>query len=198
MKKKFIVLIMAWIALVTVSSANVINIPDDYPTIQQGINASYNGDTVLVKPGVYVENISFDGHSIVLGSLFLTTGIEAFIEQTIIDGDASGTVVTFESGEDSSTMAIGFTIRNGYHTGGGAGIYLTNNSNPKIYNNIIKENVVPGNLEYGGGIFSTGSQAHIKENIIEDNFACWGGGIACYSSQLTIENNIIKNNVADP
>ena len=32
---------------------NIINIPSDYPTIQGGIDASVNGDTVLVQPGTY-------------------------------------------------------------------------------------------------------------------------------------------------
>jgi hypothetical protein len=39
--------------------ATIINIPADYPTIQQGIDASTDGDTVLVQPGMYVENINF-------------------------------------------------------------------------------------------------------------------------------------------
>jgi hypothetical protein len=81
----------------------IINIPADYPTIQQGIDASIDGDTVLVQPGTYVENINFNGHNIVLGSLFLTTGDTSYIAQTVIDGDSAGTVVAFENGEDSTT-----------------------------------------------------------------------------------------------
>ena len=104
-----------------------INIPDDYATIQAGIDASNNGDTVLVQPGTYVENINFNGHSIVLGSLFLTTGSSSYISSTIIDGDSSGTVVTVENGEDSTTVITGFTIKNGYSfvAGYGCGIYCS-------------------------------------------------------------------------
>ena len=39
--------------------ATVINIPDDYPNIQQGIDASSDGDTVLVQPETYVEQAQF-------------------------------------------------------------------------------------------------------------------------------------------
>jgi len=41
----------------TTLSATTINIPTDYTTIQSGINVSTNDDTVLVQPGIYVENI---------------------------------------------------------------------------------------------------------------------------------------------
>ena len=58
---------------------------------------SSDGDTILVQPGTYVENIDFSGRNIVLGSLFLTTGDTTYIAQTIIDGDSSGSVVTIRS-----------------------------------------------------------------------------------------------------
>ncbi len=40
--------------------AKVINVPRDQPTIQAGINAASNADTILVAPGVYHENVSFN------------------------------------------------------------------------------------------------------------------------------------------
>src|SRR5262245_10960853 len=33
------------------------NVPVDFPTIQQAINASSSGDVIIVAPGVYPENI---------------------------------------------------------------------------------------------------------------------------------------------
>ena len=104
----------------SMASATIINVPADSSTIQCGINGSSNGDTVLVQPGTYVENINFSGHNIVLGSLFLTTGDTSYISTTIIDGDSAGTVVTFDSGEDSTAVIIGFTIQKGSGVYGGA------------------------------------------------------------------------------
>jgi hypothetical protein len=86
--------------------STIINIPADYSTIQQGINASIDGDTVLVQPGTYVENINFNGQNIVLGSLFLTTGDTSYISQTVIDGDSAGTVLTLTSGENSAPHTV--------------------------------------------------------------------------------------------
>ncbi|MEA3286786.1 MAG: FG-GAP-like repeat-containing protein, partial [Candidatus Marinimicrobia bacterium] len=69
----------------------------DFTLIQDAIDASSDGDTVLVYPGTYVENINFNGHNIVVGSLFLTTQDTSYISSTIIDGNQAGSVVTFES-----------------------------------------------------------------------------------------------------
>jgi len=35
--------------------STIINIPEDYTTIQAGRNVSTNGDTILVQPGTYME-----------------------------------------------------------------------------------------------------------------------------------------------
>jgi hypothetical protein len=52
--------------------ATIINVPVPYTTIQAGITASANGDTVLVQPGTYVENINYNGKLITVGSLYFT------------------------------------------------------------------------------------------------------------------------------
>jgi len=195
--KSPIILAIFFVLIVSVSvSATIIVIPGDYLTIQAGINASSDGDTVLVKPGIYEENINFLGHRITLASLFLTTGNPEYIEETIIDGTSSGSVVTFENGEDSTTVIVGFTIRNGYAYDGG-GIYCYN-SNPIISNNIIGWNECYGDNNSGGGIYCHNSNPLISNNLITENIACWGGGICLLSSNSIISNNIIRGNLADP
>jgi len=184
---------------VNYASATIIRVPDDCPTIQQGIDASFDGDTVLVKPGEYVGNINFNGKSIILASRFLLTGDTTYILDTIIDGDSSGTVVTIENDEDSTTAIIGFCIRNGYAYAGG-GIYCEN-SGPKISNNIIQENIAHGlgpEMVGGGGIYCLNANSEIIENKIMGNRACYGGGIYCESSDATIKFNYIASNDADP
>ncbi len=138
--RRYIMFFTVSVAVTFVSaSATIINVPDDYETIQQGIDASTDGDTVLVHPGTYVENINFNGHNIVLGSLFITTGDTAYISQTAIDGNNSGTAVIFASGEDSTAVLKGFTVQNGICIEGGGGI-ICYNSSPLIVYNTIRNN----------------------------------------------------------
>jgi len=39
------------------SHARIRHVPDDYESIQAGIDASQDGDTVLVQPDIYLENL---------------------------------------------------------------------------------------------------------------------------------------------
>jgi len=179
-------------------SAAVINVPADYPTIQQGINASADGDTVLVQPGTYVENINFNGHNIVLGSLFLTTQDTSYISSTIIDGNQAGSVVTFASGENNTSTITGWTLKNGLS--GGGGIFCGNGSSPNITYNRIRENYSTG---FGGGVYcQASSNPLIARNSISDNEAsgfetAGGAGVFCLNSSPSVIDNIIENNIVD-
>jgi len=178
----------------TVSYGTIINIPDDYPTIQSGIDTTTNGDTVLVQPGIYNENINFNGKNIVVGSLFLVTSDTSYISQTVIDGNQNGSVVTFENWEDSTAVLTGFTITNGYSNHGG-GIWC-DISSPQIRYNIITGN----QALQGGGIKCSASNLKVEHNLISGN-SNWagqisaGGGIYMWQSDVVIsENKFVNNN----
>jgi len=198
--KKLLFIIILLIPIFT--KALIINIPDDFPTIQQGINAAVDSDTVLVQPGTYFENINYDGKNIVVGSLFLTTQDTTYIPLTIIDGNNSNwRLVSFTCGETEEAKLIGFTIRNGYgyytssEVAGGVGIYIINSS-PSIENNIVEDNNCLFYLN-GCGIGIQNSSAKILNNIIRNNdYAYNGGGIYVYQSEgVVLENNIISGHL---
>ena len=139
----------------------------DFTTIQEGINASIDGDTVLVYPGTYYENIAYNGKEITLASLYLTTMDKSYINNTIIDGHKNGSCVRIMSGEDEGTVLCGFTIQNG---------------------NGYSEDMI------GGGLYIKNSSITIKFCIIKNNFARYGGGIYCFNSDIKFTGSIIADN----
>lgn len=173
-----------------------IKVPGEFSTIQQAINASKDGDTVIVSPGVYGEIINFKGKDITVRSE--TPDDPYVVETTIIDGEGSGSVVTFESGETQSAVLEGFTIRNGLpkHLQYGGGI-LIRSASPIIRNNVITSN---GAEQAGGGIFVVDQASPlIVKNVVTGNMAAHrGGGIDVrHDSSPEIRENEITNNVAE-
>src|SRR5260370_28209979 len=132
--------------------------PGSQPTVQAGINAAKNGDTVLVGPGTYVENINFNGKAITLAS---SNGPAV----TIIDGNHNGTVVTFNHSETASSVLSGFTIQNGFQSGGFGARISVSSASPTISSNLITGN----HAATGIGIFVSGGSSLIKNNTTSNN-----------------------------
>jgi len=153
------------------SSTQPFYVPEDFSLIQEAIDEAENGDTILVNPGTYREKISFHGKNIVVGSMFVTTGDTSYISTTIIRG-GDGSVVTFDSGEDSTALLSGFIIIDG------SGEYI------------------PGWGHYGGGIYCSSSNPRLSNLRIKDNYTEIGGGIALFSSDPILENVTVYNNHA--
>ena len=48
------------------SSSRTIWVPDEYPTIQEAVNAAGDGDTIRVRAGIYIEEVVIQSKSISL------------------------------------------------------------------------------------------------------------------------------------
>ncbi|MCF7920177.1 MAG: DUF1565 domain-containing protein [Candidatus Cloacimonetes bacterium] len=190
MKKQVLLLFLMIMSIGAM--AVLINIPEDYATIQEGINASSDGDEVIVAPGTYMENINFSGKAITVGSWFYTTQDTSYISQTIIDGNHQNRVVRFINEEDSSSVLSGFKIINGEFIHGG-GIYCDHTS-PHIENVIISNNLA---TYHGGGIYCNYSNIVLSNAVLINNSAELGGGYYSSDSSTILENVTITNNSAE-
>lgn len=167
----------------------------DYTSIQPAINVSVAGDTVLVEPGRYFENLAIsDG--ITLASLYLTTGIHDYVHSTIIDGNQTGTCLLIEETLPDTFNLTGFTVTNGNgHVYGARGGGLTiHDSAIIIMNNIIENNFG----EFAGGIRVRNSSLFFSATTIRYNRGSYGGIYFknCYSVEFDPVNlcNIYLNN----
>lgn len=196
------------------SYARIIRVPVDQTTIRDGIRVASDGDTVVVSPGEYFENLNFRGKKIVLTSLWYIDRDTSFIRTTIINGSQpaqadSASCVIFSHGENASAVLQGFTLTGGkgtkwrdihngnsYREGGGILIEL---SSPLIRYNIIIYNKAIGTAggvvsAGGGGIRIGDGNPQILNNIIAFNQGKYGAGIVLNYTGAIIRNNLIANN----
>ncbi len=109
MKKAIFIIVLLSLFAETMA---VINIPDDYPTIQQGIDVAIPGDTILIAPGTYIEELEIEQKDLTLGSHFLTSGDTTFINNTILDGDSTYHILTCWGPHE--IIISGLTFTHGY------------------------------------------------------------------------------------
>lgn len=195
------------------SEALIRNVPAQYTTIQAGILACSDGDTLLVQPGTYFENVNFRGKKIVVTSLFYQNNDYSYIATTIINGSMpvhpdTASCVIFNNHEDSTTVFQGFTLTGGkgtiwndehfagrYREGGGI---LSALSAP-----VIRFNIITGNVcQEGGGALSTGGGGmrlgdgfpRVYNNIISNNSARYGAGVVLNYTGVEFKNNVVCKN----
>ncbi len=175
-----------------VLNAATINVPADQPTIQAGIDAASDGDTVLVADGTYTgdgnRDLDFGGKLIVVKS-------QNGPDSTIIDcqGDSLNPHrgFYFHNGEDSTAVVDGFTVQNGcpynsWEDGGG----VLCSSSPTFMNCIFTSNFAANSFS-GAGFFTSSSPTLIDCSFADNNvtgFACADGG------SPTIMNCIFSGN----
>ena len=153
----------------------------DYTIIQAAIDACCPGDTVLVYPGRYFENLIIQTNGISLISLEALTGNEAFIDSTIIDGTMSSSVVCVYQNVQQVTIR-GFTFSNGK----GNGINFGPGSIAFLTNCISRNNTA----RYGGGIDVAGASVVFSGVSICDNYALSHGGGLYAAAGTGYVNNI--------
>ena len=174
----------------------VIFVPDDYKKIQWAVDNASAGDTIIVRDGIYYENVVVDKA--------LTIRSENGSDNCIVDGGGSGDVITLNA---NGITIEGLTVRNSSSSWPyAAGIKVFSNANKIAYNcitsnlyygiyldyssnNIIVNNIVSNN---GDGIYLEDSSRNtIADNIISNN--ALGIGLDDSSSNI-IANNTISNN----
>lgn len=175
-----------------------------FNTIQHAIDLSFNNkDTIIVGNGKFLENISFKGKNILVSSRYILSKNHSDILNTIIDGNKNGSVVVFESGEDSEAKLVGFTLQNGsgdyVHPSWVAGdrkdniggcIRCENSSSPTLRYLIIKDNSAES---VGSAIYAAdNSDIHLNNCIVSNNKG--RATLFLHSSDILIDSTYILNN----
>lgn len=185
------------------SAVKTIVVPDDYPTIGAAISNASQGDTILVKRGVYYENPVIDKslslvgedskNTIVMGKGGIERGGHAVFMLAAEGVQLSGFTIESLNYSSSTYYATGIIIEadNCTITGNNIhntyyGIFCSVQSSIFISQNNITANLKDGIRFYGG------SSNKISENNIIGNSKS-GTAIQGYSN--TLSRNNIKNNM---
>lgn len=147
---------------------------DYYITVQAAIGAADNGDSIIVCPGIYTENVDVDKSLNILS----------------FSGDPSDTVLWAAStaghvlNVSSNDVSIsGFTIT-GATEAFKAGVLIDNAINANISHNVIK-------LNYGGIVLLSSNNSVIQNNVIANNLE--GVDLILSNGNAVGANNISGN-----
>ncbi len=192
-----------------IAIADNINVPADFPTIQEAIDAAMNGDEICVAPGTYNEAINFLAKAV---TLYSSDGPDV----TTIDATGlDDSVVKCISGEGAGTVLRGFTLTGGTGTVGGllsgteallellvgasfgpprvgGGMY-NNNSSPTVIDCIFADNTA----DAGAGIMNIGSSPSVTNCAFIQNVAAIGGGMVNDTANPSVTNCSFSENISD-
>ncbi|MHC5001826.1 MAG: right-handed parallel beta-helix repeat-containing protein [Planctomycetota bacterium] len=174
-----------------------LHVPGVYGTIQAAIDAAAGGETLLVGPGTYSENIDFLGRDLALHAV-------AGPDETVIDGTGLDvSVVRFAGGEGPGAVLDGFTVTGGAGTlvevapgifqrrGGGV---LIEGASPTISGCVVQGN--GSAVVLGGGVFIDGGAPALLDCTFRDNVAHRGGGVRARSASPVLIDCNFDGNVA--
>jgi parallel beta-helix repeat protein len=170
----------------------ILRVPEDYPTIQDAINAASPGDTILVSAGIYYENVKVHTTVEIIGENNKTT---------IVDGSSTGTVFSIKA---NGVSIIGFTIRNGGDRNNGINLYGYRNAIIRdniIFNNVVgidlsqaDSNLIEGNLLYNNSMYGIDLSWSDSNTLRNNNISESAYGIELYVSH---GNLVLKNHIWD-
>jgi Right handed beta helix region len=187
-----------------------------YATIQAAINASVNGDEVLVEPGTYLESLDTKG------KLITVRGRTGMQNTYVLPPSAGMSLIQCKTGETAATLIEGFTFANASGAPGvvisgssptfsactvqscqisnanGAGIQVAGtNPNPKFLGCVISGNRATGYS--GGGAWlqsglTTFNDCYFQSNEAVGNADLRGGGIYAQGGRVSAARTIFTTN----
>jgi hypothetical protein len=169
-------------------SGTIRHVPGGYATIQAGINAAQNGDTVLVASGTYTgagnRNLSFGGKSILLTSA-------AGPSLTTINCQYLGRALFLHEGEDTNAVVNGFTLARGAPGAPGSLVLVGGGSSP-----VIRDCVIERSQGVAGIVrVESGSPKFTSCTVEEDTVVTTGAAMVFVGGSPKVVSCVIHHNV---
>lgn len=175
--------------------ADVLRVPEDYPTIQEAADASSQGDLIDLAPGIWQQRA--------WGLSGVTLRGRAGADETILDGSGQNSSLVFCYGDP--VIIEDMTFRNG--TGSnifgiirGGAIYAEF-TDVQINRCVFENNALTiGEFDtdsIGGAICGYYTSLDVRNSRFTGNIANRGGALyATYAADMTVENCLFLDNQA--
>jgi len=200
MKRLMALALLACIESLFISAgaiADTILVPSQQATIQAGIDAASDGDTVLVACGTY--SWESEGTGSTDGLIRLKSGIVLMSESgdadcVVIDAQSNGRAIFCED-LDASASIVGITITGGEATSGedaeneGGAIRCAGG-----ILNLTCCRIVGNRAVYGGGVFTSGGVVNLMHCVLAENSATHGGGLYSSGTLLLADDCAFREN----
>lgn len=173
-----------------------VSVPGDYPTIQAAVNAAGSGDTVVVGPGSYTENVKIFSGIAVQGAGPDLTVLHGQVKVSGDGAELAGFLVTSSgaSGYSLNAGIIGsgedFVVRGNVVEGFGSGILAGETANGEVSGNIFRQNQV------GIELSEAGPALLVVNNLVLNNTHA-GIKVYSFSSPVIAHNTIVGNGFAE-
>ncbi len=188
------ILLMILLVPLSLCNATILEVYRFQNTIQDVIDQSSPGDTVLVMPGTYHENLEIVNHGIVLASMYLMTSDESCISRTAIEG-------TWEYHEEGRGLnvhpleepvrIIGLTFRDcnmpSYLGGGGLRA-------EDVTIEVRSCEFIDNFSDNGGGVRLLRCDASVQSCRFIGNSGRLGGGLRLQECQYEVNGCMFENN----
>ena len=146
-------------------TADVLEVPGEYGTIQAAIDAASDGDTVLVSAGTYFEGISFLGKEITVES------VSGSADTTIHGDGLTVSIVRCNNGETANSVLRGF----------------------RLYKGVSGTQDFTESAYLGGGMYIREASPTVEDVIFEECRSGTGGGLyAIWSDSQIIDCTFLR------
>ncbi len=169
---------------------DVREVPGEYPTIQEAIDAAEEFDMVLIDPGTYHET----GLTFGVDNILVRGALDAEGLPTVIIGPEPGTtsspsIMSIDDVDGIEIEGIQFT---GSRATTGGGLNILNGST------VVKDCLFTDNLAVtGGGLSFSGTELSLVDCTFRDNAANLGAGASFSDGTVSVTNCVFEDNDAE-